>query len=245
MYGWRGRIGIVIPCVNITMEPEFNRLAAEIPGLAVHSARMHIELESAEKVLTKEALFDMQSLAVKTVIPELAHANVGVIVYGCTSGSFMGGPGWDQKIVESIHEKTGIPATTTTTAVVAALKALNVRRVALGTPYNEEITGLGKTFLEDEGFEVVNTVALDIVDEIITDVPQSLAYQLGRRLDTPQADCIFISCTSFPTIDVIDTLESDLGKPVISANLASFWHALQILAVKPRLSGYGSLLGEV
>jgi len=225
------------------MEPEFNRLAAEIPGLGIHCTRMHLEV-TAEGDITTEYLLDMERLATKTVVSELAHANVGVIVYGCTSGSFVGGPGWDGEIIEGIRKKTGIATTTATTAVVAALRAFNARKVALGTPYDDEITGLGKAFLESEGFEVVNAIGLDIVPQL-ADAPVGLAYQLGRKVDTPRADCVFISCTHFATIDVIGMLESDLGKPVISANQASFWHALQILGVKARLSRYGSLFEGV
>ena len=165
-------------------------------------------------------------------------------MYGCTSGSFVGGPGWDGEIIDRIREKTGIATTTATTAVVAALRALHVRKIALGTPYGDEITRLGKAFLESEGFEVVNAIGLNIVSRL-ADAPASLAYQLGRKVDAPSAACVFISCTQFPTIHVIAMLESDLGKPAISANQASFWHALQILGVETHLSGYGSLLEGV
>jgi len=240
MNGWRGRLGIVVPCVNVTMEPEFNRLAAQVPGLSIHASRMHL-VSTRETGLTQDALLKMEPLAVDVAVPELAHAGVGVIVYGCTSGSFAGGAGWDKKIVERIQEKTRAKATTTTTAIVAALKSLKVRKVALGTPYDEKVTQLGKAFLEHEGFQVVNTIALDNVYQIC-DAPPSAAYNLGRQVDVTTADCVFISCTQFPTLDALGPLEADLGKPVLSANLASFWHALQILQIKPRISGFGSLL---
>ena len=239
MYGWRARIGISVPCVNTTTEPEFNYLAVNIPGISIHSARMHLHVGD---ILTKQDLLDMHAKAIDKAIPELGHAQVNLIVYACTSGSFAGGAKWDQEIIDRIHKETGIPATTTTTAVLQALHTLGIQRIALGTPYNEEITKLGKDFLEDEGFEVVNSIALDNLDRILAGDRPSLAYELGRKVDTKEAECVFISCTQFPTIDVVSELEADLGKPVVTANLASFWHALQLLSIKVSLSGYGVLL---
>jgi maleate isomerase len=239
MYGWRARIGISVPCLNTTTEPEFNYLAVNIPGISIHSARMHLGMGD---VLTKQHLLDMHATAIKKVIPELGHARVNLIVYACTSGSFVGGTAWDQEIIDAIQQETGIPATTTSTAVLQALHTLGSQRIALGTPYNEDITMVGRKFLEDEGFEVVNSIALDNLDRILAGDKPSLAYELGRKVDTKEADCVFISCTQFPTIDVVSELEADLGKPVVTANLASFWYALKLLSINAPLTGYGALL---
>ncbi len=239
MYGWRAQIGVSVPCVNTTTEPEFNLLALNIPGISIHSARMHLGMTD---VLTKQDLLDMHSKAIEKAIPELAHAKVDLIVYACTSGSFAGGSKWDQEIIDAIQKKTGILATTTTTAVLQALRTLGIKRVALGTPYNEDITTVGKVFFEKEGFDIVNYLALDNLDKILAGDKPSLAYELGRKVDTEDAECVFISCTQFPTIEVISELEADLGKPVITANVASFWHALHLLSIKASISGYGMLL---
>ncbi len=239
MYGWRARIGISVPCVNTTTEPEFNYLAANVPGISIHCSRMHLDVGD---VLTKQDLLDMHAKAIEKAIPELGHAPVNLIVYACTSGSFAGGSEWDQEIIDTIQQETGIPATTTSTAVLHALHTLGIQRIALGTPYNEEITMLGKNFLENEGFKVVNSIALDNLDRILAGDRPSLAYELGRKVDTKEAECVFISCTQFPTMDVVSELEADLGKPVVTANLASFWHALQLLSIKASLPDYGVLL---
>ena len=104
MYGWRARIGLVVPCTNTTMEPEFNLLGARLEGVAVCASRMHIDV--ANKGLTKEALIDMEPRAMTIAIPELVHAGVDAIIYGCTSGSFVDGEGWDQRIVSKIQDIT-------------------------------------------------------------------------------------------------------------------------------------------
>ena len=88
---------------------------------------------------------------------------------------------------------------------------------------------------------MVNTVAFNNIREIKT-IRFSLDYNLGVQVDTPEADSICISCTDFPTINILDTLEADRGKPAVSANLPSFWHAFHLLGIKAPIQGYGRLL---
>jgi maleate isomerase len=239
MYGWRGRIGVVLPCINTAIEPEFNHLAQFVPGLGIHAARVHLEVSVGGGLTPESAMDSVKTL--DTAVIEVSHANVGVILYGCTSGSFSGGPGWDKVIINRIQDKTGIPATTSTTALVQALRSLEIRKVALGTPYDDRLTEIEKTFLESEGFEVVRAIGLNNIEEI-NNVPSNLAYQLARQVDHPEAEAICIACTDFPTMDVLEVMEQDRGKPVISVNIASFWYSLKILGIKAAISGHGRLI---
>jgi len=85
----------------------------------------------------------------------LAHARVNAIAFGCTSGSFIKGTGYDKQIIRIIQEKTGIPATTTTTAVLEALKILELRKISVCAPYSNSIMLKLKKLLEDNGFKIV------------------------------------------------------------------------------------------
>ena len=118
MYGWRGRIGLMVPTGNSVMEPEFHRMAPA--GVTTHANR------------------------------------VGVIAFGCTSGSFVGGAGYDDRLTSAIVSETGVPATTTTTAVVKALRLIGTLRIALATPYTDEVTRLEVDYLQANGFEVTD-----------------------------------------------------------------------------------------
>lgn len=238
MYGWRAKIGVLVPCVNTTTEPEFNTLALNIPGVSIHSARMHLGFEGE---LTKQALMRMHEEAIEETIPEIMHANVDLIVFACTSGSFAGGKGWDASTIEKISQETGIQATTTSSALLAALEYYEVEKVALGTPYDEKVTQLGKSFLKDVGYEVVKSIALDSMDVVVKGVGPKFVYDLGREVDSPKADCVFISCTQVPTLEVVNDLERDLGKPVLTANLVSFWHACNLLSIRVPKPEYGML----
>lgn len=242
MYGTVARIGIVIPCVNTTMEPEFHRLAQSVSGVTIHSARVHTPA-TGDNELTAEGLFEMERQAIDTVVPELAHAKMNLIVYGCTSGSFIGGPEWNEEILRRMTQRSGAPATTTSTAVVTALHSLGARRIALGTPYDEAITSAAQRFLEGHGFEVVKAVALNCLPQL-REANSALAHKLATQADHPEADCIFISCTQFPTLMAIQDLETDRKKTIVSSNVASFWHACQLLGLRAPRGPFGELLRQ-
>lgn len=234
MYGWRGRIGLIIPSSNTTMESEFWRMVPE--GVSVHTTRLKLlrVTVSELKEMAKNALHAAELLAT---------ANVNVIVYGCTSGALIGGIEWEENLRKSIEKHVRIPTITTAFAVVNALRELGVRRVSIATPYIDEVNVLERKFLESSGFKVVKIKGLGIADNIeIGKQSPWIAYRLAREVDSSEAEAIFISCTNFRTIEVISKLEEDLGKPVISSNTASLWTSLRILGVKQSIKGYGKLL---
>jgi len=238
VYGWRARIGLIVPSSNTTMEPEFWRMAPE--GVSVHTSRVRLS------EVTPEALRLMASEAARAA-EELATADVNVIVYGCTSGSLLEGVEWEERLRREIRERAGVEAITTAQAVVEALRALGVRRVAVATPYIDEINSRERSFLERSGFSVVRIRGLGIVRN--TDIgrqPPWVAYRLAKEVAREagrSADGVFISCTNFRTIEVIELLEAELQLPVVSSNTASMWLALRTLGIRDRLS-YGRLLRE-
>ena len=124
-----------------------------------------------------------------------------------------------------------------------ALNMLGAKRVALGTPYGEEMTLKGKALLEEHGFEVVSHGGLENVTNIYDETPER-AYRLGRAVDRPAVEAVFLSGLGMPTISILETLEQDLGKPVISAASAMMWKALQLASVRHGVTGYGRLLAS-
>ena len=69
-------------------------------------------------------------------------------------------------------------------------------------------------------------------------------YALAKRVDRPEAEAILLSCTDLATLDVIERLETETGKPVVSSNTATFWFALRRAGIDDRLDGFGRLLKE-
>jgi maleate cis-trans isomerase len=125
--------------------------------------------------------------------------------------------------------------------VVRALERLGVRRLALATPYSPETTLQGKAHLEAHGLQVVNFVNLKGVTNIYDETAER-AYRLARMVDREDAEAVFLSGTGMPTLPVLEALEHDLGKPVISSASAIMWHALRLAGVGQPIPGYGRLL---
>lgn len=236
MYGYRGKIGILVPSINTTMEMDFHRMAPE--GISVHTAR--ISWESPESSVG--ALQEMTDKAVRAAT-DVAAAQVDVIVYGCTSGSFFKGITWDKELSEIIARETKVPAITTSTAMVEGLREMGIKKVSVATPYSEEVDKRLEAFLQGNGFQVMKLESLRQKDvwEHARNAP-FLLYQLGKRAFVHEADGVFISCTQLRAVDIVEQLENDIGKPVVTAVQASMWLALKRMGFKSPLSGYGMLL---
>jgi arylmalonate decarboxylase len=142
--------------------------------------------------------------------------------------------------------EAGLPALTTATAIVLALKALGARRVAVADPFpRPELSQIIKDYLEHPalGFTVVNAVSARGRDpNFITNLPPTVAYEFGRQADCAQAEVILLAANVWRTIEAIEPLEQDLKKPVVSANQATVWAALKRIGVSGA-NGYGSLFG--
>ena len=236
MYGWRGKVGLLVPSGNNTNEPDFFRMAPE--GVASYASRVYWgeKLESSVEAL-QEALKHLEA----AVIP-LMHARVKVMVYACTSGSFIEGAGHDIEIIHRIEKLAGVPALTTTTACLEAMQVLGFRRMAVVTPYPDVVNDRLRAFFEGNGIEVASLETFDqpSVWAHADNSPESI-YQMACKAYTDKADGLFISCTQMRAIDVADQLERDLGIPVVAANQASFWAALRRIGLKDRVKGFGRL----
>jgi maleate isomerase len=237
LYGWRARIGLIIPSSNTTMEPEFSKIMPE--GVSVHTARLKLVNVDAE------SLRKMAERSVEAA-EDLATAEVDLIVYGCTTGSLLEGSRWEEELRLRIEKATGITVITTAQAVVKSLKALGARKVSVATPYIEELNEREKRFLEENGFKVIKIKGLGIVKNTeIGKQPPWVAYRLALEVARgSDADVLFISCTNFRTLEVINYLEETLQIPVISSNTSTAWLALRTLGIRDSIN-YGKLLREI
>ena len=145
----------------------------------------------------------------------LASADVDVIVLGATAPSFLKGAGYDREVIARIEKATGKPATTTSTALLRALRFLGAKRIVLGSAYDDKVNAIAQGFLEANGFKVVAARGLGMVDNLAVGRlgPES-AYELARGADRTDADAMVLACTNWRTMDAIERLERELGKPV-------------------------------
>jgi maleate isomerase len=228
-FGWRGRVGLIVPSSNSTLEPEMKAMCPS--GVEIYATRVAFTAD-------EQGLKDMRR-HVRRAARDLASEGLSdIIVFGCTVGSMIEGQGYDEQICAEITAETGLPAIATTTAVMAALHALGAVRVAVATPYTKRINEIEAKALRSYGVNVVRMKGYheDVPDATFTnrmigDLDEQDTYAFSRSVDCAEAQCLFISCTNFRTIGIIGRLERDLGKPVLSSNLCTAWLALERLHV--------------
>jgi maleate cis-trans isomerase len=171
----------------------------------------------------------------------LAMVDPDVIVLAHTATSYSLGRQGESELLRRLQASTGKRVITAFGSVLRALERLDVRRLALGTPYSPETTLQGKAHLEAHGLEIVNFGNLPGVTNIYDETAER-AYRLARMVDRENAEAVFLSGTGLPTLPVLELLEQDLGKPVISSASAMMWHALRLAGVRQLIPGYGRLL---
>lgn len=240
---WRARIGLIYPADGL-IDDEFWKFTPK--GVSVHITRVSVP---TEKITVKMVTELSESKEIEEAARILKIIKPNVIAYACTSASFIRGVGKDLEIAERIEKVAGIPAITTSTAVVDALNALKIKKVAVYAPYIDEINLILKKFLEESGFDVVNInlswgLQINYEWDFYSTSPW-IVYELAKRVNTKDAEGIFIACTGFRTAEFLEPLEVDLGKPVVSANQATMWKALRMAGVRERISGYGVLFEKV
>jgi maleate cis-trans isomerase len=171
----------------------------------------------------------------------LAMTSPRVIVLAHTATSYTLGREAEADLVRRQEAATGTRFVTAFASVLEALNGLGVRRIAYATPYDADLTERGRAHLALHGFDVVGVARLEGVRNIYEETAER-AYAVGRRADRPEAEAVFLSGTGMPTLAMLQGLEDDLGKPVVSASSAMMWNALRIAGVRSPRPGYGRLL---
>lgn len=166
-----------------------------------------------------------------------------VVVYACTSGSFVGGVLGERLLVRTMVDAGAPTACTTSGALVEALGLLGVRKLAIATPYVDDVTARLVSYLGEYGVSTVASNGLGLLGHIWR-VPYRTVVEIVKSVDTPDADAMFISCTNLPTYDIIEPLEQALGKPVLTANQVTMWAALRLMGLRGIGTGQRLLLTD-
>ena len=235
-YGWRARIGLIYPSSG-KRDRDFQRLAPD--GVSVHITRVALsdpaDLEQIGRMSETRNLVAAARL--------LADLQPDCISWADTSGSFMFGPTGATGQEDAIRQATGVPASTTSTAVLLALRGLGVRRVAVASPYLDEVNQKLVEFFTSHGFEIGRLRSLELSQEgAIHRAPPETVYRLARAAWFDGAEALFLPCTDFEAINLIHLLERNLGRPVVTANQATMWHALRLAGISDGVAGFGQLM---
>jgi len=235
MYGDKGRIGLIRPGITPSTEMDFHQHLPE--GMALATAALpygRVTLEGLSKM----------SDQVKEYAKMYKGFPFDILVFACTTGSMVGGPGFDKVLIQQMEEVSGIPSITTSTALMEAFSFLGLKKMAIVTPYSDALNKLEVEFLAAAGYDTVGIKGLGIEDtSVLPFVQPEEFYKLALEQDTSDADALFISCTGICAVDLIEPLEKIKGIPVLTSNQATIWYALRRMGYQAPLPGLG-ILGQ-
>ncbi len=228
--------GALIPSTNTTVEIEYSRLLP--PTLQVHVGR----LGKASNI----AFLPSRDEDVEYQSKLLGTAKVEVLCLSQTSASLFDDD-YDAATVKRMTEGAGVPSLTSAEAVGRAVKALGARRIALVSPYSEEVIGKAQHYYETRyGLEVLATDPFGATDAYaIGALSAENATEAFARIDRPEIEVLVVPGGNFPTMKFIPQWEEQFGKPVITTNQAALWAMMGVMKIKDPLTGLGRLLEQM
>jgi len=175
----------------------------------------------------------------------LASAPLHAIAFGFTSSSYVRGADDDAKLKSRLETRTrGIPVVVPCAAAVAAMMALEVTRVGLISPpwFSPEMNQQGARYFRSQGFEVVYSAPAGLPSDQQAIQPSELYEWICKHMPNT-AEAVFIGGNGFRAIGVIEALEKNINRPVLTANQVAFWQALALSGSREPVLGYGRIFG--
>jgi maleate isomerase len=227
------KVGLIIPSVNTTTEPEFAWLAP--PQISFHAARVFMNVTSPEALREMNAEVYHAARLLATLSP---HA----LAYVCTAGSFVDGSQGTRALLDDLGSVVDCPVVATSAVLIEALRHLDITRLGLATPYPEDVTEAERRFLMNSGIDVVSCECLGRSGAEVRRTTFDEILALVRAVDKPVAQAIFISCTDLRATEMIGHLEREFHKPILTSNLVTLWGILGALGFADPLVSLGQLV---
>lgn len=209
------RIGLIVPSSNTVMEPDFHGCFGR--SALVSTTRIFLEN------VTREAEMDMLENELPRATRLIRTTAPDVVVFGCTSAGALGALSYDADLGRAIEQETGSRAITVLHAVLEQLRMLRPRRVAVFTPYIDDLTAGVVRCVAEDGHTVVKSGGMGIEKnlEIGRVSPEEIIRFVESHGGGIGADCLFLSCTNWRAVEALPELQSRTGLPVITSNQAA------------------------
>ena len=240
-YGWRAKIGLISPAILDTSAEQMRKLLPEgvlLSAITISAPIQNLGTEQGSRA------FDLMIEGGK----RLAAEKVDVLICGGAAVAVMKGVDGDVEMEQALRRETGLPLVMANGGILAALRHFGARSVVAISPFIEPRNKEISDYLNASGFQCLASEGLGLTKNVdfASQAPDA-ALQLGLRVacEHPEADAIYIACPRWPTVDIIEALERDTGKPVIAAPAAWIWGALKALNVRECTPGYGRLLDSL
>lgn len=241
------RIGQMVPSSNTTMETEIPamlraREALRPERFTFHSSRMRM------RKVTKEELAAMDDQSDRCAT-ELADARVDVIGNACLVAIMSRSRGYHRQSEERLarvaaESGRAIPIVSSAGALIEGLHAIGAKRISVITPYLRPLTELVVDYIRAEGIEVIDSISLEIADNLAVGAHDPLALaDIVKDLKIEGADAIVLSaCVQMPSLAAIPIVQARFPIPVLSAAVATTWRMLKVLGLEPIVPDAGALL---
>lgn len=219
------RFGLVALATDLTMEGD---LAALLPP----EARLHVTRVTYANPTTPENLAAMGprlAEAAAVIAPEIP---LTALCFGCTAGAAVIG---NDKIAEAFAAtRPGVPAITPPLALLGAARILGLSRIAVLTPYLPQTTLPLLDFFDENGLKVVSARCMGLEDDRdMARVEAESIREAAIAADDERAEALFLSCTALPALALIEEIEAEIGKPVLTSNQVCAWAMLHIAGLAP------------
>ena len=211
----RFRVGLMVPSSNTVMEPDFHRQLDDTCIISTDRMYLVDVTAEAEEAMIAEEL-PRSARALESTDPQL-------LVFGCTSAGSLGGLQHDREIARRVRQQTGVDTVTVLGSVLQQLALRSPSRVAVFTPYNEDLNGRVARSIAEAGYEIVKTAGMGIVAnrEIGNVSPASIVTFVTAQMAGVKADAVFLSCTNWQAVDAMTAVEERLGVPIVTSNHAT------------------------
>lgn len=241
------RVGLIVPSSNTTMETELPELFRRQSAATGHSYTFH-SARAGMKTVNREELAAMVGKAADCA-EAVSDAHVDVITYACLVAVMAQGHGAhadSEVLLAKAAENNGHPATVVSSAgaLVRTLQEVGAGKVAMVAPYMKPLTAMVREYIEGEGAEVLDTVSLEVDDNLaVGRLDPANLPDIARGLRREGAEAIVLSaCVQMPSLAAVQRVEDELGLPVITAATATTYETLKALGHQPAISGAGRLL---
>ena len=190
--------------------------------------------------LTKENLIKMSEKVTEVTKDILPNEKIDCVAYGCTSGAIAAGYEAIEKKIKNAKPEAIV--VTPSTASIKALKKLNIKKIAIFTPYSKKLNDEVLDFFKNENFEIKANSYFNIESDIdIGKVDPNYLYEVLSKMDLNGAEALFVSCTALPALSIIDKLEKKLNITVLSSNQTLIWDTLNSIKNKETTKGFGKI----
>jgi maleate isomerase len=246
--GYRAKIGLLIPATNTICQPECEMMRPA--GVTNHVARMRPVprgTETGDMDVYRQSLRQDTS-AIKEALDSVNHCQPDLIILGHSIDTFRDGVDGAATLKRDLQARAnGKSVILPSQAFLAALLALGIepgggRRIAILSPYWPPADEQVRQFFAEAGYEITRIMGLKRPSAVaIAETPVSAIVEGLRELALDRPDVIIEPGTNLPTATLAREASTWLGVPVLSCNVATYWHALRTLGIADKSESFGPL----